>query len=112
VNQITAREIAHAAMRGDFAAQEIITNAGAYLGIAVASLVNLVNPSIVVIGGGLAQIGDLLLEPVRQAVQQRSLSSATEDLRIVPAVLGQRSTSLGAVAQALDLALHDIIEKV
>lgn len=110
IEQITAREIAQAAMRGDFAAQQIIADAGAYLGIAVASLVNLINPGMVVIGGGLAQMGDLLLEPVRHAVQRRSLSAAAETVRIVTAVLGQRSTSMGAVSQALDLALHQMIE--
>jgi glucokinase-like ROK family protein len=107
VEEITAREVAAAARRGDLIAQQIIAGAGTYLGIAVVSLVNLINPALIVMGGGVSQIGDLLLEPVRQAVQQYSMPAAGENVRIVSAVLGRRSTSLGAVAQALDIALHE-----
>ena len=80
------------------------------LGVAVASLVNLVNPSMVVVGGGVAQIGDLLLEPVRNAVRERSLRSAAQAVRINAAVLGRRSTSVGAVVQAINIALDQLVE--
>jgi len=62
----------------------------------------------VVIGGGVAQIGDLLLDPVRQVVGERSLRSAANAVRISAAVLGRRSTSMGAVVQALNLALDEM----
>jgi glucokinase-like ROK family protein len=111
VETITAEDVAEAARRGDLISQQIIAEAGAYLGIAVASLVNLINPGMIVIGGGLAQMGDLLLEPVRQAVVNRSISAAAESVRIVTAVLGNRSASIGAVTQALEIALHNLTDR-
>ena len=100
VNRITARDVAEAARRGDLVAQQIMKDAGMYLGIAIASLVNLFNPNMVVVGGGIAQMGDLLLQPIRQVVQQRSLRSSAQAVRINTAVLGRRSSSMGAVVQA------------
>jgi len=108
VNSITAMDVARAARLGDLVAQQIMAEAGGYLGIAIASLVNLFNPSLVVIGGGVAQIGDLLLDPIRQVVRERSLRSAAQAVRITAAVLGRRSTSMGAVVQALNLALDQL----
>lgn len=110
VEQITAQDVAEAARRGDLISQQIIAEAGAYLGIAVASLVNLINPGMIVIGGGLSQMGDLLLEPIRRAVESRSMSAAAESVRIVTAVLGNRSVSIGAVTQALEFALHNLTD--
>ena len=98
------------ARKGDLVAQEIITNAGQYLGIAIASLINVVNPSMIVIGGGVAQMGDLFLEPIRQSAATRSLPAAARGVRITAAVLGRRSSGMGAVVQALSLALHTLVE--
>jgi predicted NBD/HSP70 family sugar kinase len=81
--------VAQAAQQGDHLAQQIITEAGLYLGIAIASLVNIFNPGMIVIGGGLSQIGDLLLEPIRKTVMERSLHSAAKEVRITSAVLGK-----------------------
>jgi glucokinase-like ROK family protein len=107
-DEITARDVAHAARLGDLVAQQIMAEAGGYLGIAIASLVNMFNPSMIVIGGGVAQIGDLLLDPIRQVVRDRSLRSAAQAVRITAAVLGRRSTSMGAVVQALNVALDQL----
>lgn len=107
---ITAKDVASAARRGDLVAQQIVVNAGSHLGIAIASLVNLFNPGMVVIGGGVAQIGDLLLQPLRQVVQQRSLPSVARVVRINTAVLGRRSTSMGAVVQAHNLVLDQLTQ--
>ncbi len=106
VESITARDVAAAVRLGDLVAQQIITEAGTYLGIAVASLVNLFNPSVVVVGGGVAQMGDLLLEPIRKTMRERSLRSAAHAVRVTSAVLGRRSSSMGAVVQALSLAMN------
>jgi glucokinase-like ROK family protein len=108
VDDVTARDVAHAARLGDLVAQQIMAEAGGYLGIGIASLVNVFNPSMIVIGGGVAQIGDLLLEPIRQVVRDRSLRSASQAVRITAAVLGRRSTSMGAVVQALNIALDQL----
>jgi glucokinase len=105
VDHITARDVADAARRGDLVAQQIMKDAGTYLGIAIASLVNLFNPNMVVVGGGIAQMGDLLLQPIRQVVQQRSLRSSAQAVRINTSVLGRRSSSMGAAVQALNTFL-------
>lgn len=105
VEKISAADVAEAAQRGDLVAQEIMKEVGTYLGIAIASLLNLFNPGMVVMGGGISQTGDLLLQPIRQVVQQRSLRSTAQAARITSAVLGRRSTSIGAVVQALNVFL-------
>jgi glucokinase-like ROK family protein len=107
-DEITARDVAHAARLGDLVAQQIIAAAGGYLGIGIASLVNMFNPGMIVIGGGVAQVGDLLLDPIRQVVRDRSLRSAAQAVRITAAVLGRRSSSMGAVVQALNIALDQL----
>lgn len=109
--QLTAKEVALAARKGDLVAQRIITNAGQHLGVAIAGLVNLFNPGLVVVGGGVAQIGDLFLQPIRDTVQKRSLPIAARNVKITTAVLGRRSSSMGAAVQALSIALHQVAER-
>lgn len=111
VETITHQDVIAAARRGDLLSQQIVTEAGSHLGTAIASLVNLFNPSMVVIGGGVAQIGDLLLEPIRRAVQQRSLRVASRAVRISAALLGRRSSGMGAVVRALSQVLHQIADQ-
>lgn len=103
---ITAKDVVAAARIGDLVAQQIVAEAGMYLGTAIANLINLFNPNMVVVGGGVAQAGDLLLDPIRQTVREHSLRSAAQAVRITAAVLDRRSSSMGAVAQAINVALH------
>jgi Transcriptional regulator/sugar kinase len=110
VEGIQSRDVIAAACNGDLLSQQILSDAGAHLGTAIASLVNLFNPSMIIIGGGVSQIGDLLLEPIRRTVQRRSLKMASKRLRITTALLGRRSSGMGAVVQALSLVLHQEIE--
>ncbi len=110
IESIQARDVIAAACSGDLISQQILAEAGAHLGTAIAGLVNLFNPSMIVIGGGVSQIGDLLLEPIRRTVQKRSLKMASRRLRISTALLGRRSSGMGAVVQALSLVLHQEIE--
>ena len=111
VKDISAKDVAFAAQRGDLLAQQIMEDAGEHLGVALAGLINIFNPDMVIVGGGVAQMGDILLEPVRKTVKERSLLSATTNVRITTALLGRRSSSMGAVAQALSIAIHMIAEK-
>jgi predicted NBD/HSP70 family sugar kinase len=108
--KIKSRDVIAAACSGDLVSQQILAEAGAHLGTAIAGLVNLFNPSTVIIGGGVSQIGDLLLEPIRRNVQKRSLKMASRRLRISTALLGRRSTAMGAVVQAISLVLHSDAE--
>ncbi len=108
--KILAVDVARAAQQGDLVAQQIITDAGRYLGIAIASLVNIFNPGMVVIGGGVSQLGDLLLEPIRKTVVERSLHASAKAVRITSAVLGMRASSMGAVVQAINLSLDRLVD--
>jgi len=108
---ITARQVAAAARQGDLVAQQILSQAGAHIGIAIAGLVNIFNPGMVIIGGGISQNGDIILEPIRQVVNRRSLPAATRVVHITTAMLGRRSSSIGAVIQALTIALHLIADR-
>jgi glucokinase-like ROK family protein len=108
---ITARDVASAARRGDLVSQKIIANAGRYLGIAIAGLVNLFNPRTIIVGGGVAQIGDLLLQPIRDTVSRRSLRASARTVKINTAVLRRRSSGMGAIVQALSIALHQVAER-
>lgn len=111
IEAITARDVASAARLGDLVSQQILSRAGTYVGIAMAGVVNMFNPGMLIIGGGVAQSGDILLEPIRLAVQRRSLPAATRAVRITTAMLGRRSSSMGAIIQALTIASHQVADR-
>jgi predicted NBD/HSP70 family sugar kinase len=111
INTLTAQDVAEAARRGDLPAQEIIKRSGTYIGIAIAGLINLFNPSTVIIGGGVSQVGDLLTTPIRQAVRERSLRASEHGVKITTAMLGRRSSLIGALVQAINIALYEAIER-
>ena len=92
-------ELAH---DGDPTAGAVMRRVGEYLGIGIASLVNIFNPSVVVVGGGVIAAGELLLEPAREVLAQRALSPSREAARIVPARFGAESGMLGAAILARD----------
>lgn len=106
VDKITALEVAEAARRGDLHAQEILRRAGTHIGIAIAGLINLFNPSVVIIGGGVSQVGDILTVPIRQAVRERAMRASEQSVRITTGMLGHRSVLIGATVQAVNIAIH------
>jgi predicted NBD/HSP70 family sugar kinase/biotin operon repressor len=91
------------AVDGDPGSRRALADAGRHIGAAVADLCNLINPERIVVGGSMAVAGDVLLDPLREAVGLRAIPSAAEDVRIVPGELGERAELLGAVA----LVLHE-----
>lgn len=111
IDSLTALDVAEAARKGDLVSQEILKRSGVYIGIAIAGLINLFNPSTVIIGGGVAQAGDLLTSAIRQAVRERSLRASEHGVRITTAMLGRRSSLMGALVQAINIALHTTIER-
>jgi glucokinase len=92
-------ELAH---DGDESAVEAVELIGARLGVVITSLVNIFNPEIVVIGGGVVAAGELLLAPARTVVAERTLPFFGQDLRIVPARFGVEAGMIGAAALAYD----------
>jgi glucokinase len=92
-------ELAH---DGDQAAIEAVELIGTRLGVAIAGLVNVFNPQVVVIGGGVLAAGELLLEPLRAEVERRALAPARQAVRIVPAQFGVDAGMIGAATLAFD----------
>ena len=101
--QITGPLVTELAHDGDPAALGVVARMGQHLGVAIAGFVNIFNPEVVVVGGGLVGAGDLLLEPARTVVAERALRPARDQVRIVPARFGDESGMLGAAALALEL---------
>lgn len=93
---ITSAMVAQAAMAGDRVAGDVMRRAGALLGVVVASLTNLLNPEMFVIGGGVINAGDLLFKPIRDEVQRRAYKWSAGILKIVPATLGDDAGIIGA----------------
>ena len=87
---VTAEDVARAASFGDPIALAMLRSAGRRIGLMLASVVNFFNPSLIVIGGGVAQSGDQLLAAIRETVYRRSLPLATRELLI------QRSSLAGS----------------
>ncbi len=98
---VDARDIAAAARDGDAVAAEAVTELGEYLGLAASWLINAYNPAMVVLGGGLSEIGEPLLEPLRRAVAERSLGPALRGVTIRRSQLGADAELRGAVLLAL-----------
>jgi glucokinase-like ROK family protein len=95
---LAAEDVARAALEGDALSQRLYRDAGRLIGIGVADLMNLLNPGRVIVGGGVAQAGELLLASLRETACQRTVRAAGENVDIVQAALGHRSSALGAVA--------------
>lgn len=102
VAPFTLRDVIEAAVAGDLAALSAVRQAGEYLGLAIAGLVNTLNPRRVVVGGELAETGDTLIAPLRQAVLRRALPAAYSTVEVVPAALGRNAPAIGAAALAID----------
>jgi predicted NBD/HSP70 family sugar kinase len=90
---------------GSVPALQEVRQAGRVIGEVLASAVSLLNPSVIVIGGSLAAAGDPLLAGVREVVYRRSLPLATANLRIVPAMGGERAGIIGAACLVIDEVL-------
>jgi glucokinase-like ROK family protein len=104
---LTGSAIEDAAIAGDPVALAVVREAAEHLGVAIAGLLNLMNPSVVSIGGSLARLGDLLLYPLREAVRARTLISSLVAAEIVAAELGSRDVAIGAATLVLSEALED-----
>ncbi|MEN6416415.1 MAG: ROK family protein, partial [Armatimonadota bacterium] len=95
---ITPAMIAEAASEGDPVSIETMQETGYYIGIGVANAINMLNPDKVVIGGGIAQAGDLLFDPIRDTVEVNALYQQLQGCEVVPAQLGDNAGVLGGAA--------------
>ncbi len=101
VSGLTAKEVALAARDGDALARKAFTRAGTYLGIGVSNFLHIFDPSIVIFGGGVSQVGDLLFKPFEESLRQRVFHPHyLDDLIITRAALDDDAGLLGALALA------------
>ncbi|HEV7493561.1 ROK family protein [Baekduia sp.] len=100
ITGMLATELAH---DGDPVAREVVTVVGRHLGVGLSNVINILNPEVVVVGGGVIAAGELLLEPAREVVAQRALAPSRDQVRIVPTRFGDASGMVGAALLAMDL---------
>jgi len=101
LNRITAAIVAEAANQGDKLAREIMEKTGEYLGTGVANIINLFNPQIVIVGGGVTQAGDLIFDPLKRTMKKRAFSVAAKAVKIATPSLGKDCTVIGAATLVL-----------
>jgi glucokinase len=96
LENVTAETVAVAARQGDRLAADIVAGAAKYLGIGLANLVNIFNPELIVIGGGLSKMGDMLLKPARKVLKERAFQLPADTVSVVRARLGSNAGIIGA----------------
>jgi glucokinase len=101
---ITARHVIEAAREGDAFSRSILEEAGVYMGIGLANIIQILNPEMIVLGTIAVHAGDLILESVRRTVAERAWQRAWSVCRIVPAQLGDRAQDLAAIALVVPTA--------
>ena len=102
IEDITAEDIGAAARAGDSLSLKIITEAATYLGVGLVNLVNIFNPEMIILAGGVAELGDLLLDSARRVVREKAFPVSTQAVRIVTAQLGDEAGVRGAALFALE----------
>jgi glucokinase len=98
--EITGRTVTEAALAGDEAAIDVVATAGRHLGVALSSLANIFEPDVILIGGGVSAVGDLMLDPAREELRSRALPPMNKT-RVEVAALGGDAGMIGAAAMAL-----------
>jgi glucokinase len=96
--------VAKAAHDGDVVAKEILHTAGYYGGIALSWVVQMINPELIVLGGGLTRIGNLLLDPLRAGLYEHTQPELHDSFTLVPWTLGDDIGIVGAAAQVFKVA--------
>lgn len=96
--KISAKEVFECAFKGDKLALEVVDYTSNYLGIGIASLINIFDPDMIVIGGGVSKVGDILFSRLRKIAVERSFKIMSSTVKIVPASLGTDAGLVGALA--------------
>jgi predicted NBD/HSP70 family sugar kinase len=109
--ELSIRQIVDAAAGDSAACRRVLAEAGSAIGTAAANVCNLINPERIVVGGDLAAADDLLLAPLREAVERSAIPSAARDVEVVQGTLGQRAEVLGAVALGLRASASSLLRQ-
>ncbi len=112
-HDVTIAAIKKAAVAGDKVALQVVHEAAEHLGVALTGLINIINPRMVVVGGGMSALGDLFMVPLREKVKRSTLVSLAAGVRVQASVLGAKVIALGASTLALEVAFSapNIIER-
>lgn len=108
LEKVSLDKVIAAAESGDRLAIDLIESAGVNLGTRIAYLINLFNPEVVVIGGGIEKAGELLLGPIRRTVRRFAFEEPASKVRIIPSALGEDAVALGAAS----LVLREIFTQI
>ncbi len=101
---ITGEMVTEAALREDKLAMDILKDIGKIIGTGIANLINLFNPQMVILTGGMAQAGELILAPAKEEARARTIPASFKKVEIVLGALGEKSGALGACALVLEEA--------
>jgi N-acetylglucosamine repressor len=105
IKKINAEVVARAAKKGDDIALQLLNEVGRYLGIAIANIINLLNPELIVIGGGVSNAGEFFFEEIKNVIKKRAFTTMVNNPEIVTSALSDDASSIGAAA----LVLYEII---
>jgi glucokinase len=108
--RILGEDVTELAGEGDEAASAVLDEAGKWLGVGLANFVNIFNPEVIAIGGGVATAGDLILSPAREEVRLRARPPSRDIVELKIATLGPESGVLGAAALARDVSGNLVLE--
>jgi len=103
---ITSRIVFEAAAAGDEPALQVVQYTARYLGIVVANAISLLNPEVIIIGGGVGEAGDILLKPIAEIAKAHAQPVSAASVRIEPAVLGNKAGLIGALCLAAEHEQH------
>ncbi len=101
LDKITGISVFQAAQQGDSFAQQLLYETGEYIGIGLINLIHIINPSKIIIGGGVSKSGDFILEAIQKTIKDRALTKEAKQTEVVLTDLGDQATALGAVALLL-----------
>jgi len=102
IDNITAEIVSKAAKKGDRLACELVDTAANYFGIGLANMVNIFNPELIIVGGGLSKMGEMFLRPARKAIRERAFHLPAKTVHIAKARLGSNAGVIGAAAYVFE----------
>ncbi len=101
LDEMTGEMVGNAALQGDAVALRAVRRAASYVAVGVLNLIHLFDPQVVILGGGVSRLGDLIFSPVRAHVARSGLTAVQRKVPVVPAELGDQAGQLGAVVLVL-----------
>lgn len=110
VDGLHTDDVVDAALAGHVLARQILIETGQFLGLGVATIVNLFNPELIILGGTTMRAGPLILDPIAEVVQRRAMAGLAQHVRIVPGALEQDAGAIGAAALVLRRLFAPVVE--